>query len=182
MNKNIKLFKVYLMAGSFTFSGGMAMLPLVERELCDKHNLMDKQTLYEYSALAQTFPGVIALNNACFVGKKINGTSGMIAAGLGAIFPAYVLMSIATVLYQLLPQEGIMLSVLAGIRATSTAFLFTAALGVAKHSLKTTLQIVVAILCFGLTVLNLVSAPLLIAAAGIIGFVLILVKKEPTCL
>ncbi|WP_442761052.1 chromate transporter [Paucilactobacillus nenjiangensis] len=40
MNKNMTLFKVYLLAGTFTFSGGMAMIPVIERELCDKLNLI----------------------------------------------------------------------------------------------------------------------------------------------
>ena len=49
MNKNMTLFKVYLLAGTFTFSGGMAMLPVIERELCDKLNLITKKDLYEYT-------------------------------------------------------------------------------------------------------------------------------------
>ena len=124
MNKNFILLKIYLLAGAFTFSGGMAMLPLIERELCEKYGLIDKESLYEYTALSQTFPGVIALTNACFVGKKINGTNGMIFAGIGAILPAYILMSLATLLYQMLPQQGPVLSPLTAVRATSASFLF----------------------------------------------------------
>ncbi len=96
MNKDWQLFKVYLMAGTFTFSGGMAMLPVIERELCQKRQLLPRDELYEYTTLSQTFPGVIALTNACFVGEKVNGKSGMLAAGLGAILPAFVLMLAAT--------------------------------------------------------------------------------------
>ena len=71
MNKNMTLFKVYLLAGTFTFSGGMAMIPVIERELCDKLNLITKKDLYEYTTLSQTFPGVIALTNACFVARFV---------------------------------------------------------------------------------------------------------------
>ncbi|WP_083378678.1 chromate transporter [Enterococcus timonensis] len=171
MNKNLLLFKVYLMAGTFTFSGGMAMLPVIERELCVKHNLIDRKSLYEYSTLAQTFPGVIALTNACFVGKKINGYSGMLAAGIGAIFPAYVLMSLATILYQLVPQEGIALSILAAVRATSAAFLFSVAISLAKYNLTNKISKGIAIFCFIFSVFHILSAPWLIGIAALLGYV-----------
>lgn len=172
MNKNMTLFKVYLLAGTFTFSGGMAMLPVIERELCDKLNLITKKDLYEYATLSQTFPGVIALTNACFVGKKVNGTVGMIAAGLGAVLPAYILMSIATVLYQLVPQDGIILSILGAIRATSAAFLITAAYSIARYNLNNVVNIGIALVCFILTIFNLVSAPMLIVLAIVFGIIL----------
>lgn len=175
-HKNWLLFKVYLFAGTFTFSGGMAMLSVIERELCVKHQLIERQTLYEYTTLAQTFPGVIALTNACFVGKKINGTPGMLAAGFGAILPAFVLMSVATGLYQSLPQQGVILSILAAIRAASAAFLFSAAYSLARYNLRDVTTILLAVGCFLLTLFNLVSAPLLIIAAGVVGILTTLFK------
>ncbi|WP_261805526.1 chromate transporter [Lapidilactobacillus luobeiensis] len=169
MSKNWLLFKAYLLAGSLTFSGGMAMLPLIEQELCVKQQLIDRDTLYEYSTLAQTFPGVIALTNACFVGRKINGRSGMIAAGLGAILPAYLLMSLATVLYRFLPETGPILPALAAIRATSASFLFVAAFDLARHNLRDRQSAAIALLAFIATVFGLISAPYLIGLALVIG-------------
>ena len=169
MQTNWRLFKVYLLAGTSTFSGGMAMLPVLERELCQKSQLISKDDLYEYTTLAQTFPGVIALTNACFVGKKINGTSGMLVAGLGAILPAFVLMSAATMLYQQLPQTGVILSVLTGIRAASAGLLFSAAYTLARYNLRDFWSIFLALACFGLTLFNLLSAPTLIIIAAVVG-------------
>lgn len=178
MNKNFILLKIYLLAGAFTFSGGMAMLPLIERELCEKYGLIDKESLYEYTALSQTFPGVIALTNACFVGKKINGTGGMIFAGIGAILPAYILMSLATLLYQILPQQGPVLSALTAVRATSASFLFAAAYTIAKYSLKDRVNIIIALICFICTALNLVKAPILIVISALIGIFIIFTGKD----
>lgn len=178
MKKNLVLLKVYLLAGAFTFSGGMAMLPVIERELCDRYGLIDKENLYEYTTLSQTFPGVIALTNACFVGKKINGTSGMLFAGIGAILPAYVLMSIATLLYQLLPQQGPILSALVAVRATSASFLFAAAYTIAKYNLKAKINIILAFSCFVFTVFNLIGAPILILLSAIIGVFIIYIRKD----
>lgn len=64
---------------------------------------LDKEVLYNDAAIAQTMPGVIALNNALLVEKRVNGVIGMLTAGFGSIFPAVFLMSVATYFYQLLP-------------------------------------------------------------------------------
>lgn len=172
MQKNWLLFKIYLIAGTFTFSGGMAMLPVIEREVVTKHHLMSRDELYEYSTLAQTFPGVIALTNACFVGRKINGRSGMFWAGFGAVLPAFVLMLLATMLYQLIPQHGVTLAIMSAIRAASAAFLFSAAYSLARYNLHDWASILLALLCLVATLFSLASAPTLIiiaAALGIIG-------------
>lgn len=178
MRKNLILLKVYLLAGAFTFSGGMAMLPVIERELSEKHGLIDKKSLYEYTTLSQTFPGVIALTNACFVGKKINGTRGMIFAGVGAVLPAYILMSIATLLYQMLPQQGPMLSALVAVRATSASFLFAAAYTIARYNLKAKVNIIIALICFVCTALNLIGAPILIVLSALIGVLIVFARKD----
>ena len=178
MEKNLILLKIYLLAGTFTFSGGMAMLPLIERELCERRGLIDKESLYEYTTLSQTFPGVIALTNACFVGKKINGISGMVFAGIGAVLPAYVLMSAATLLYQLLPQQGAVLSALSAVRATSASFLFAAAYTIAKYNLKDKINIITALVCFVCTMLNLVSAPILIVISFLAGMLIVFREKD----
>lgn len=178
MNKDWQLFKVYLMAGTFTFSGGMAMLPVIERELCQKRQLLPRDELYEYTTLSQTFPGVIALTNACFVGEKVNGKSGMLAAGLGAILPAFVLMLAATIGYQHVPQSGVFLSIMSAIRAASAAFLFSAAYGLARYNLKDPLNLAIAVGCLLATLFNLLSAPTLIILAGVIGLISARPRKE----
>lgn len=171
MNKNWLLFKIYIIAGTFTFSGGMAMLPVIEREVCTKRHLMSREDLYEYSTLAQTFPGVIALTNACFVGRKVNGRSGMFWAGFGAILPAFVLMLLATMLYQLIPQHGVTLAIMSAIRAASAAFLFSAAYSLARYNLRDWVSILLALFCLVATLFSLASAPTLIIIAAVIGII-----------
>ncbi|WP_127849965.1 chromate transporter [Lacticaseibacillus hulanensis] len=178
MRKNWLLFKIYLLAGTLTFSGGMAMLPTIERVVVNKYHLMSRADLYEYSTLSQTLPGVIALTNACFIGKKVNGRSGMIFAGLGAVLPAFVLMSLATTAYQLVPKEGIALSILGAIRAASAAFLFSAAYSLARYNLSDKLSVLLALGCFLLTVLSVASAPTLIIGAAVVGITSTFVKRQ----
>ncbi len=177
MKKSLILFKVYLLAGTFTFSGGIAMLPLIERELCDKYKLIDKESLYEYAALSQTFPGVIALTNAFFVGKKISGASGMFFAGMAVILPAYVLMTIAALLYKLIPHQGPVLSAMSAVRAASASFLFAASYTIARYNLKSKINIAIAFICFVLTIFNLIEVPILIVLSALIGIFIVHAKK-----
>lgn len=177
MKTNYILFKVYLIAGAFTFSGGMAMLPLIEKELCTKRNLISNDQLNDYTTLSQVFPGVIALTNACFIGRKINGFWGMLAAGIGAILPAYLLMSLATVLYHYIPDHGPFLNILSAIRVTSASFLLVAALSLARHNLTNWLAYLIAETTFLSIILFKISAPTLILIAFCVSSLLVLIKK-----
>lgn len=177
MTKNIILLKVYLMAGTFTFSGGMAMLPLIENELSEKRDLISKEDLHEYTTLSQVFPGVIALTNACFVGRKVNGWSGMFFAGFGAILPAYLLMSLATFFYQFIPASGPMFQALVAVRATSASFLFVACYSLTQFNIHNKRALMLALLAFTLTFFQIISAPFLIIL-GIAGGIISKLSKE----
>ena len=177
MKKNLTLLKVYLLASTFTFSGGLAMLPLIEKDICEKYKLMEAKELYEYSTVAQTLPGVIAVTSACFVGKRVNGISGMLFAVLGAIFPAYLFMLLAAILFNYIPKEGAVSHSLTAVRAASASFLFAAAFTIAKHNLKSKTNQLLAVLCFLLTISGLASAPILIVITAAIGVILSYVKK-----
>ncbi|HHT99334.1 MAG TPA: chromate transporter [Acholeplasma sp.] len=167
--KNWLLFKIYFLTSLFTFTGGLAMISVLKREIVDKYKLMEEKDFYNYAAISQTLPGVIAINNACFVGKKINGYSGMFIAALSAILPAFIFMLIATVLYALLPKDGPIYFALSAIRAISAAFIFSAALTIAKHNLKSIINILMAIFCFACTIFGLLGALELIVIAVVIG-------------
>lgn len=167
--KNIILFYVYLMAGTFTFSGGMAMLPLIEKELCEKRPWLEKEVLYDDAAIGQTMPGVIALNNALLVGKRINGLPGMLVAGFGAVFPAVFLMSLATYFYQLLPNSGPILTALSAIRGTSAAFLFAACYSLARFNLETNMLKFIALGAFLLATFSLLPVPGIIILSALLG-------------
>lgn len=169
MRKNLILLRVYLIAGTFTFSGGMAMLPVIEREIVTKHGFITKEELYESSLISQTLPGVIALTNACFVGRKVNGIPGMIFAAFGVIFPAYSLMTLATVLYTQLPDSPKVLAFLTGVRATSASFLFATTFSLARYSIKKPAQLIFCLVVFALIGLQVVSAPVIILLVIALG-------------
>ena len=167
------LFVIFFKAGTFTFAGGLAMLPVIEKDIVKTHKMMDKDQFMEYATLAQTLPGVIALNCASFVGRHTAGFAGMLAAGFGATFSAFVLMLAATIALQYIPQDGPLAGALRGIRAASAALILAAAFSLGKHNLKSAYSIAVMLIAFILVFFLKFSTPLVVVfacAAGVIYF------------
>lgn len=97
MPKIVRLFLTFFKIGSFTLGGGYAMIPLVQREVVEREEWIPQEEFLDLIALAQSAPGVIAINTAVFVGYKIAGWKGLIAAVLGAVLPSFcIILAIAT--------------------------------------------------------------------------------------
>ena len=71
--KALKLFLVFFKIGAFTFGGGYAMIPLIQKEACDKKKWISEQDIFEIIAIAESTPGPIAINSATFIGYKVAG-------------------------------------------------------------------------------------------------------------
>lgn len=162
---------IFFKAGTFTFAGGLAMLPVIEKDVVNHYKLMSREEFLEYATLAQTLPGVIALNCAAFVGRHVAGVLGMLVAGLGSTFSAFVLMLVATVLLQYVPQEGPVAGAFQCIRAASAALVLSAAFTLGRHNLKSAFAIVVMLAAFALVIFAHLSAPTVIVLAGLAGYV-----------
>ena len=165
------LFITFFKAGTFTFAGGLAMLPVIEKTLTETNSLMSKEEFLEYATLAQTMPGIIALNCASFVGKHIAGIPGMIVSGIGAIFSAFVLMLVATIALQYVPQTGPLAGAMAAIRASSASFIFSAAISLGKHNVKSAFSVIIMTTAFMLVFFLKVSTPFVILAAAAAGVI-----------
>ena len=87
----IELYVTFFKIGSITFGGGLTMLPILERELIEKKGWTSSEELLDYYAIAQTTPGIIAVNVSTFVGHKIAGTPGAVAATLGMVSPSIII-------------------------------------------------------------------------------------------
>lgn len=91
--KNIywDIFTIFARIGAFTIGGGWAMIPLIEREVVDSRKWIDKEEFVDALALVQIVPGLLAMNTAIFVGYRIKGFRGCLAAMLGSALPSFVI-------------------------------------------------------------------------------------------
>ena len=87
MNIYWESFKTFFKIGIFTLGGGYAMIPLIEEEVVNKHRWVEKDEMLDLIAIAQSCPGVFAINIAIFIGYKLRQERGAIATALGTALP-----------------------------------------------------------------------------------------------
>lgn len=94
------LFTTFLRIGAFTFGGGLAMLPILKREVVDNHKWVSNEDLIDYYSIGQTTPGIIAINVSTIIGYKERGVLGAFIAAFSFLLPAFLLIiSLASVIF-----------------------------------------------------------------------------------
>ncbi len=91
MNKYLQLFVTFFKIGAFTFGGGWAMISIMEREIVDKHKWIKREDFLDLLTIAQSLPGILAVNISVLVGDNLKGTRGSIAAAIGTIMPSFMM-------------------------------------------------------------------------------------------
>jgi chromate transporter len=133
----LRLFWIFFKAGAFTFAGGLAMLPLIQKDVTERYQLLDEETFLDYAALSQTIPGIISLNCAVFVGKSVGGVSGAVMAGLGTVVPAFALMLLATIFLFAIPRDNALIAgAFGGVRSASAALILYSAVKLGRRDLR----------------------------------------------
>jgi len=154
-----------------TFGGGLAMLPIIEREVCDNRKWETSEDIYDYYAVSQCTPGVIAINVATFVGYKQRKTLGGIIASLGVITPSVIIiLIIATTLMQI-QDLPIVQSALKGIAIGISAILIKTIYKFGKNTIKSIFGIVIALISFVLCYFFKLSIVYIVISAIIIGLI-----------
>lgn len=87
-----KLAKTFFVIGGFTFGGGHAMLELIRTEVVDKHKWLDNKEFIDLFAMAQSLPGVFAVNISIFIGYRLQGVLGSIVCAISCTFPSFLIM------------------------------------------------------------------------------------------
>ena len=94
-----KLLITFAKIGGFTFGGGYAMLPMLEKEVVERNGWATSEEVLNYFAIGQCTPGIIFINTATFIGYKQKGVAGAICATIGSVLPSMIIiMSISAVL------------------------------------------------------------------------------------
>ena len=171
MNEYLELFLTFAKMGVMTFGGGMAMLPILQREVVEDRHWATEEELMDYYAIGQCTPGIIAVNTATFVGQKRKGALGGIVATLGMVFPSLVIISILAGLITNFSSVTWVQDAFAGIQVCVCVLIFNAVVKLLKKSVidKRT-SVIFLLVMIGSTLLNLspVWFVLLAALAGIV--------------
>lgn len=128
-NKIWPLFLTFLKIGAFTFGGGYAMIPLIQRETVEKNKWISDEDILEIVAIAESTPGPIAINAATFVGYRIAGFWGAAAATCGVVLPSFLIISLISLVLkkfsELKPVKYAFWGIRAGVLALIAKALIT---------------------------------------------------------
>ncbi len=163
------LFITFCRIGGFTFGGGYAMLPMLQKEVVEKHQWATEDEVLDYFAIGQCTPGIIFVNTATFIGYKQKGVPGAIAATVGSIFPSLcIVMFIAAVLNNF-AELPVVQHAFAGIRVVVSVLIINAVKGLWKKSIVDKLCVVIAAAAFLVSVWVDISPVWIVIGAAVLG-------------
>ena len=161
-----QIFFTFFKIGAFTFGGGYAMVPLIQREASEKHGWVTDEDILDIVAIAESTPGPIASNSATFVGSRACGVLGSVAATLGVVLPSFmIILAISGILRQF--QENVYVQyAFRGIRCGVLALILKAMWGMYKKCKKSVPAYIVMAAAFTLVgILKVTVFPVIVGCA-----------------
>lgn len=131
-NLYLKLFISFFKIGAFTFGGGWAMIPLIEREVVDKQNWTKREDFVDALAIAQSLPGVLAVNISILIGNKLRGLKGCLMATLGTILPSFLIILAIAIWFVQTYDNPVVERIFKGIRPAVVALIVSPVFSTAK--------------------------------------------------
>lgn len=171
MSTLIKIYLSFLKIGAFSFGGGYAMLPVIQREIVVNHKWITPKQFIDIIGISQMTPGPIAINSATFVGFSVSGILGSVAATLGVISFSFFLVSIANHYILKFKESYIMKSALSGMRPAMIGLIISVFFSLGRESYKDFKSIVIGIIILGLLLSNKLHPILVIVISGILGII-----------
>lgn len=168
--KLIDMFLIFLKIGAFTFGGGYAMIPLIQREVVERRHYIDEDEMVDIIAIAESTPGPVAINSATFVGYKNGGVAGAAVCTLGIVVPSFVIILIISYFYKQFAALEYVGYAFFGIRAGVLALLLKALYSVFKKQKKTPVAYFIMAGAFVAAAVLKLNVLLVIAASAAVGF------------
>ena len=123
MAKYCELFTTFFKVGTFTIGGGYAMIPLIQREVVERHKWLSDEEMLDVIALSQTMPGIMAANIAAVVGQKLRGVKGALLAVLGNILMPIIFILLIAVFFRQFKDNPTVEHIFMGIRPAVVALI-----------------------------------------------------------
>lgn len=164
-----ELFRSFFKIGMFTFGGGYAMVPLIEAEVIERRRWLAQNEFLDLLTLAQSSPGPIAINTSVFIGYKVRGLKGAVAASLGATLPSFLIILIVAIFFAGIRHNPVIDAAFKGMRPAVVALIVVPVFSLARGMHPALAGVVAAV---ALIVWRLGWSPVLFIAAGaLVGIV-----------
>ena len=131
---NYELLKTFFKIGMFTLGGGYAMIPIIETEVVDKHRWISKEEFLDLIAIAQSCPGVFAINISTFIGYKLKKRRGAITCALGTALPSFLIILLIAMFFHQFQDNPVVAAIFRGIRPAVVALIAVPTFNLAKSA------------------------------------------------
>ena len=182
----LTLFFTMLRLSAFTFGGGYVIVPLMKRDFVDRLELLTEKEMLDYTAVAQSAPGAVAVNAAILVGMKVGGIIGAAVSLVATILPPLVMLSLVTVLYGFIAESVIVAAVLRGMRAGICALIADAVISLIstlsknfkRSSALEWLRMSLIVISFAAVFIFKINSALVVLAGALIGVAVALLTRK----
>lgn len=171
-----QIFWTFFKISPVTFGGGYAMIPLIEKEVVEKRKWLKHEDIIDVFALSQSVPGAVAINSATFIGQRIGGIRGSIAAMIGVSLPTFLIVLALGILYLFIQNHPKVEAAFVSIRVSIVALIVYAAIKTAKTAVidKSTWGMFV----IGVPALFIIHPILAILIGGLGGIIITFMKAK----
>lgn len=176
--KIFQLFLVFLKIGAFTFGGGYAMIPIIQKEIVENKKWITDDDILEIIAIAESTPGPIAINSATFVGYRVAGFFGAMFATLGVVLPSFVIILLISFVLREFQDIPAVQYAFDGIRAGVLALLIKALVSMYKKAPKGLVSYIVIGASFVITAFFDINVLFVIIGCAVFGLVTSLIAER----
>jgi len=171
LNIYLESFKTFFKIGIFTLGGGYAMIPLIEEEVVNRHRWVEKNEMLDLIAIAQSCPGVFAINIAIFIGYKLNKVRGALATTLGTALPSFLIILVIAMFFHQFEDNRVVAAMFRGIRPAVVALIAVPTFNLGKRAELNKFTIWIPVVSALAIWLLGVSPIWIIIAAGVGGYI-----------
>ena len=171
MKEYFELVAAFFKIGIMTFGGGYAMLPMIQREVVEKHGWATEEEILNYYAIGQCTPGVIAVNTATFIGDSRKGVLGGFLATLGVVLPSLIIISVIAAVLNNFAEIAAVQHALAGIRIAVVVLVGYSVWKLMKSGVKGAFGWIIFVLTFLVSAIFGLSPVVIVVAAAAAGLI-----------
>ncbi|MDO4487038.1 MAG: chromate transporter [Bacillota bacterium] len=171
LKKYASLYWEFFKIGMFTVGGGAAMIPQIQQVAVRDKGWMTEDEMLDCIAVCQALPGVIAINSGTYIGRKIGGVRGSIAATTGVITPSFIIIVLAVTVLGAIGENQYVIGAFTGVKAAVCGLILVTAVRLGKQSLKSVFQWILAVTAFIVIGILGINAIWVLIAGAVLGII-----------
>ncbi|MBO8171203.1 MAG: chromate transporter [Bacillaceae bacterium] len=177
MKMVFEIFWAFFKISPLTFGGGYVMIPLLERELVERKKWVKPEEIADLFAVSESVPGSIAVNSGTFIGYRLAGIPGAIAAMTGAVLPTFMIILTLSILFVGFKDHPTVQAAFQGIRPTIVALIIVAGIKIGKTAVIDRTTLVLVAITTSVMLFSHIHPIATILSGAVAGIVLMQIKK-----